>query len=464
MNLKPYPEYKKTELPWLQGLPKNWDVLRAKSVFKPIDVRSETGAEELLSVSEKYGVSPRGKTNVTMFQAESYEGHKLCWPGDLVINSLWAWMQGLGFSDRHGIVSTAYGVYRPKASHKEVYRYFDYLLRSAAYLWELRVRSKGIYRSRYQLTNDAFFTMPIILPPKEEQHKIVRFLDAKTRLMRRFIRNKQRRIELLQEQKQAIINRAVTRGINPNVRLKTSGIDWLEDIPEHWEVLPIKRMFTSMLYGTSESSGDEGDYHVLTMGHIQNGKVHTHNCGRLNNIPKQLVLEKHDLLFNRTNSKELVGKVGLFTGSRNDCITFASYLVRMRVNEKVLPHYANCLLNSVSFLSFARQHAIPSLHQSTLNSTRYGRFRVGLPAKEEQEIILEHIRSKTLAIDEALSRIHCQIDLIREYCTRLIADVVTGKVDVRDIPVEALEDWEELEKSTGHAEVGEQEIGQRRGR
>ena len=103
--LTPYPAYKDSDVPWLEKLPSDWKILRAKHIFQPIDVRSQTGQEELLTVSANHGVIPRKQATVTMFKAESYEGYKLCWPGDLAINSLWAWMRGLGFSKHHGIIS-----------------------------------------------------------------------------------------------------------------------------------------------------------------------------------------------------------------------------------------------------------------------------------------------------------------------------------------------------------------------
>lgn len=101
-------------LPWLDNIPNHWEIIRGKNIFSCIDVRSTTGDEELLTVSAKFGVIPRKIADVTMFKAESYSGYKLCWPDDLVINSLWAWATGLGVSNYHGIVSSAYGVYRIK--------------------------------------------------------------------------------------------------------------------------------------------------------------------------------------------------------------------------------------------------------------------------------------------------------------------------------------------------------------
>jgi type I restriction enzyme, S subunit len=191
-DLKPYPAYKDSGVLWLGEIPNTWCVLRGKNVFRVIDIRSKTGDEELLTVSSRDGVVPRSQKTVTMFKAESYIGHKLCWPGDLVINSLWAWMQGLGFTKYEGLVSSAYSVYRPLPEFSLFTKYFDYMFRSAAYKWELQTRSKGVWLSRLQLSDLAFFDMPIIIPPVDEQYAIINYLIGLTHLKYRkldFIKN-----------------------------------------------------------------------------------------------------------------------------------------------------------------------------------------------------------------------------------------------------------------------------------
>ena len=240
--MTPYPEYKATNLPWLPQIPAHWEIVRAKQIFSPIDIRSEKGEEQLLSVSERYGVVKREHANVTMFQAASYEGYKLCWPDDLAINSLWAWSYGLGFSPYHGIISTAYSVFRLKDKTQCLPRFYDYFVRGKNFHWELRVRSKGLWKSRYQLSDDAFLAAPMLFAPINEQEQIVRYLDSMTAKINKLIRAKKKQIALLQEQKQAIINQAVTKGLNPNAEMKDSGIDWLGQIPAHWDVKPLKRV------------------------------------------------------------------------------------------------------------------------------------------------------------------------------------------------------------------------------
>jgi type I restriction enzyme S subunit len=161
-------------------------------------------------------------------------------------------------------------------------------------------------------------------------------------------------------------------------------------------------------------------------------------------VPPGLLLEKNDLLFNRTNSPELVGKVGLFAGDPSDEITFASYLVRLRVRSEHSPFWLNYLLNSTRFWSYARSQALVSLHQANLNSTRFGQMVLPVPStRAEQDGILDLIRSQAGEIERAINRLEREIELLREYRTRMVADVVTGKLDVRaaarQLPEEGVE-------------------------
>jgi type I restriction enzyme S subunit len=259
----------------------------------------------------------------------------------------------------------------------------------------------------------------------------VRFLDHADRRIRRYIRAKQKLIKLLEEQKQAIVHSVVTRGLDPNVRLKPSGVQWLGDVPEHWAVLPIKRAFSSMVYGISESAINEGSIRLLTMGHIRGGTITVPTEGGVISVNSSMLVEQNDLLFNRTNSAELVGKIGLFRGAPAP-VTFASYLVRLRPRSDVDPEFLNLLLNDHSVLSVARREALPSLHQANLNPTRYGRLHIALPDRAEQKEIVRFVSTATASVQATIDRTHREVVLLREYRTSLISDVVTGKLDVRE--------------------------------
>lgn len=157
---------------WLGDVPAHWDVRPAKRHFRESNERSARGDEPLMSVSHLTGVTPR-TSKVTMFMAESYVGHKLCRPGDLVINTMWAWMGALGVAGDTGIVSPAYGVYRPLPDSPLAPEYADLLLRTRPYIDEYTCRSTGIRASRLRLYPDRFLTVPIVCPPADEQREIV---------------------------------------------------------------------------------------------------------------------------------------------------------------------------------------------------------------------------------------------------------------------------------------------------
>ena len=182
---KPHRAYKEGGIPWLQKVPEHWEVRAAKWYFREVDDRSETGAEELLSVSHITGVTPRSEKNVTMFMAETNVGHKRCEPGDLVVNTMWAWMGALGIANQTGIVSPSYAVYRQHRSSRLLDAYVDLLLRTIAYKNEYICRSTGIRASRLRLYPDQFLGIKLLCPPVEEQRDIIEFVNRKSETVRR---------------------------------------------------------------------------------------------------------------------------------------------------------------------------------------------------------------------------------------------------------------------------------------
>ena len=362
------------------------------------------------------------------------------------MNKMKAWQGSYGVSQYEGIVSPAYFVFDINGVTGD---YFHKAVRSKAYVPLLAQASDGVRIGQWDLSQARMQEIPLFVPPLPEQAAIVHYLDHVNERIRRCVSGKQKLIRMLEEEKQAVIYRAVTRGLDPNVRLKRSGVEWLGDVPAHLEVGPVKRAFLSMNYGISESATDSDNIRLLTMAHLNDGQVNVPTNGGVDFVNPHLLLRKNDLLFNRTNSQELVGKVGLFTG-HDFPVTFASYLVRMRPCPNHEPAYLNLVLNDSSFISRARREAIPSLHQSNLNPTRYGRLHVVLPPKQEQQTILRALRKETKDFRHAIRRTHRQIELLQEYRTRLVADVVTGKLDVRGL-TERLPEIDSLETESGPA-------------
>ena len=433
-GLKPYAEYKESGLPWLGKVPAHWVTKRGKSYMSPIDRRSQAGKEELLTVSSARGVIPRNTAKVTMFKAESYTGYKLCWPGDLVINSLWAWGGGLGVTQHHGIISTAYSVYRPRPSAQMNPRFLHELVRSSAFHWELQIRSKGVWISRLQLTDTSFLDAPIPLPPPDEQSAIVQFLDHANRKIDGFIRAKRKLIGLLNEQKQAIIHRAVTRGLLPDVPLKPSGITWLGDIPDGWETIPIKRV-ASVLNGFAFSSEiyTSSGIPLIRIGDVKSsGSVDIEHAAKLPGdylaSHSFVEIKRGDLVMAMTGAT--IGKVARYT---HDCPSLLNQRVcafRSRPG-RATQEYLFLLLSSRLYLQQVLMACYGGAQPNISDSTLAG-FKMPIAPFDLQNEIVASVASETQPLTAAIARTEREIALMQEYRTRLTADLVTGKFDVRE--------------------------------
>ncbi|MDO9007999.1 MAG: restriction endonuclease subunit S [Thiobacillus sp.] len=210
-GLNPEAPVKNSGVKWIGEVPAHWDIRRAKYLFKEIDERSQTGNEELLSISHMTGVTPRSeKTNIYMFMAEDYSGSKLCRPNDLVFNIMWAWMGALGVSDRTGIVSPSYGVYRQLKDGTFNSWYLEHLLRTSSYVAEYNRRSTGLHSSRLRLYSHMFFDMEIAVPPREEQDEIERRTKEQAAAAEAIISATMREIEKLAELRATLIASVVT--------------------------------------------------------------------------------------------------------------------------------------------------------------------------------------------------------------------------------------------------------------
>ena len=430
MGLNRYPTYKPSGVPWIGDIPDHWRVVPGRSLYAEKKVPNN-GLKETKVLSLSYGkIRIRGEEELHGLVPASFESYQMIEPGDIIcrptdLQNDWNSLR-FGLSPHKGIITSAYICFKTKLG---VDRRYGHLL---FHTYDLKKVFYGLGSGlRQNLAWEDFKHLPCLQPATlDEQGTIVRFLDHADEQIQRYISSKERLIALLEEERQVLVHQAVTRSLDPNVRLKPSGVEWLGDVPEHWEVMPIKRAFVSMDYGISESASDSGTVRLLTMGNLRDGQVIVPHEGGVDFVDPYLLLREGDLLFNRTNSRELVGKVGLFIGYDSPT-TFASYLVRMRPHSTHEPEYLNMALNDVSFISHARRESVPSLHQSNLNPTRYGRIHVALPPKKEQGAIIRTLVKETARLKDSATRTRNQIDLMNEYRTRLIADVVTGQLDVR---------------------------------
>ena len=425
-----HPAYKPSAVEWLGDIPAHWDVRRAKYFYREVDETSVTGLEELMSVSHKTGVTPR-KSTVTMFMAESNVDYKICRPGDVVINTMWAYMAALGVARQVGTVSPSYGVYRPRIHNSLNPDYVDSLLRTEIYRAEYLRRSTGITSSRLRLYPDQFLGIPLLCPPVAEQTAIVRYLDRADERIQRAISAKERLIELLNEQRQAVIHRAVTRGLDSNVPLKHSGVEWLGDVPAHWEVLALKRLakFRSGAGFPVEDQGSLGHelpfFKVSDMNLIGNERImKTWNNSVTNDIAERLgasVFRTGTIIFPKvggallTNKRRVVERPCCIDNNLMGCTVY-------RGDSR----FALLLLENIDFGKIAKPGPVPAISESEVRD-----IRAVMPPIAEQTAIVRYLDRATADIDTAIDKAQRQIDLLREYRIRLIADVITGQVDVR---------------------------------
>ena len=207
-GLNPDVPMRDSGIPWLGEIPAHWEIDRARWLFKERDQRSESGEEELLTVSHITGVTPRSEKDVNMFEAETKEGYKICLSGDLVTNTMWAWMGAMGVSPLYGIVSPGYNVYEPKGQLDPAY--VDVLVRLPIFAQEVTRYSKGVWSSRLRLYPEGFFEVYFPVPPLEEQLAIVDAIAAETRQIDLLSTATEQTINLLKERRAALIAAAVT--------------------------------------------------------------------------------------------------------------------------------------------------------------------------------------------------------------------------------------------------------------
>ena len=433
---KPYSAYKPSGVPSLGDVPAHWETRRAKTLYREVDERSTTGTEELMSVSHKTGVTPRKQT-VTMFLAESNVGYKVCRPGDIVINTMWAYMAALGVASQEGLVSPSYGVYRPINRDRLNDDYIDSLLRTEEYRAAYIARSTGITDSRLRLYPEQFLGIPLLCPPLAEQAAIVRYLDRADERIRRYVSANQKLIALLEEERQAVIDRAVTCGLDPNVRLKPSGVDWLGDVPAHWEVRRLRTVAEMRVSNVDKHTRDD-EIPVRLCNYVdvyKNGRITPDlpfmSATATSDEIDRFQLERSDVLITKDSEAwDDIGVPALVAESADDLIC-GYHLALLRPREEIIGDYLAMALQSEA-VSY-------QFHVAANGVTRYGLTHNGiqsvclpLPPLAEQAAIVGYLDKATSGIDAAIASARRQIELLDEYRTRLVADVVTGKLDVRE--------------------------------
>ena len=456
--LKPYTKYKPSGIAWLGDIPEHWEVRKAKKLFNE---RSEKGYENepFLAATQNQGVVLKSMLNTkTVLVSKDFHTLKLVEKGDFVI-SLRSFQGGIEYAHYRGIISPAYTILKPQTVVER--GFFRHYFKSKEFINCLTLLVTGI-REGQNIDTAKFKDTFLPLPPTEEQTAIAHFLDYKTAKIDRFIFKKKQLIKLLNEQKAGIINDAVTKGLNPNTKTKPSGIEWLGYIPEHWEVVKLTGV-CGFVRGNSSFRKDEllsnGKYVAL-----QYGKTYKVNevdekyefyvndefykvSQIVNNRDVILVSTSetiedlgHSVFYNRSDLG-LLGGEQILLKPKNDIVNGKYLCYSSKIFSKELKKYAT----GVKVYRF--------------NTNDLKTIHTPIPTISEQTAIITHIEKETAIINKTIATIEKEIALVQEYRTALIAEAVTGKIDVREYEFSTIEEeiYEELEEELNIAAEDEAE-------
>jgi type I restriction enzyme S subunit len=434
----PYPAYRDSGVPWLGEVPEHWEVLPGRACYYE-KKEPNTGMKEKTVLSLSYGqivIKPEERLHGLI--PASFETYQIVDPGDIIIRPTdlqndWNSLR-FGLSHHRGIITSAYMCFHTK---EILDRSYGHLLLHA---YDLKKVFYGLGSGlRQNLDWRDFKYLPCCVPPIPEQIAIVRFLGHIDRRIRRSIRAKQKLIKLLEEQKQAIVHQAVTRGLDPNVRLKPSGVEWLGEVPEHWKLAKLARLTARIgdgLHGTPEYV-DESGYHFINGNNLSGGHIKITPSTR---CVSEAEFQKYRLpLSENTILMSINGTIGNVAFYRGESLVLGKSAAYINCDKSLVRKFLFFFLQSSAVKEFFRFELTgTTIFNLSLASVR--NLPVALPPLIEQIEISSFVEAKTADFEAMIGCALHEISLLREYRTRLIADVVTGKLDVREAAANLLPD------------------------
>jgi type I restriction enzyme, S subunit len=441
MSFPRYNAYRNSSVDWLGEVPRHWVMRPLWTLFRRTK-RTGHASELLLSVYRDFGVVLKSSRDDNFNKAsDDLDLYQLVEAGDLAINKMKAWQGSVGISELRGIVSPAYFVYN--SIHSENSRYLHYLLRSPQYTAAYLSISKGIRVNQWDMDPQYHSRLPVLTPPLMEQIAIIGFLDRETAKIDALAEEQQRLIALLKEKRQAVISHAVTKGLDPNAPMKDSGVEWLGEVPAHWDLMPLKRdleFLTSGSRGWAEHYAEDGELFIrignltrettaLDLSDIQRVKVPEGSEGERTKV------RPGDLLFSIT---AYLGSVAIAPSDIETAyVSQHVALARLR-QRRFLPDWVGLV-------------TLSSIGKTYLETQGYGGTKIQLslddvanlpmtaPPIDEQADIVAFLEGEASKFEGLVAESKAAIDLLQERRSALISAAVTGKIDVRALAPAAAE-------------------------
>lgn len=414
---------------WIGQVPQHWQVSSINKMTKVVSIKNHPAAE-LLSVYRDFGVIPKSSRDDNHNRAsEDLTGYKYVKKGFLVINKMKAWQGSLGVSNYNGIVSPAYIICKVNKNIKK--EYLHYLLRNKIYIQFYNSISYGVRVDQWDMRYDDFKYTPILVPPSCEQTAIANYLDYHTAKIDMQIDLLEKKVKLLEDYKQSLIYETITKGLDKNVTMKNSGIEWIGMIPEHWEVSKFNKQLKIKIKDGPHETPTYVDKGIpfLTIGDLKNNRIDLENVkSKISEkdfleFKKKVNLKKGDILFSKSAT---IGKVAIVP-EENFMIwsTFAVLRFKQNINSKFIFY----LLQSSAFINYAIKNCTQNT-QNNLGMDKLSKMIFPFCDLTEQQEIVSYLDDKYNKIDNKKELINKKIELLKKYKQSLIYEATTGKISV----------------------------------
>lgn len=432
-TIQKYTQYKASGIEWIGDIPEHWEVSRLGLLLTPTSVNNRVDLP-LLSITREKGVILRDRENEDEnhnYIPDDLSNYKVLRKGQFGMNKMKAWQGSYGISDYNGIVSPAYFIFDLERFINP--NYFHVAVRSKLYVSFFASYSDGVRIGQWDLSKEKMKHIPFLIPPLSEQQKIAEFLDSKTALIDKAIGIKEKQIALLKERQQIQIHQAVTRGLNPNVAMKDSGVAWIGEIPEHWEVEKVKYVVEKSFSGGTPST-DKLDYWDGGIPWVSSVDVKT------NYLLKTI---REISLKGLTNSSSNIAPKGSIIFVTRSGILQHTFAIAILGKEMAINQDIKCLIlektilaefflkiikgNNSRILTEVRQQAATV---ESIDMRAFFNLSIPIPPITEQQQIVTYIETLTQKIATAISYKEQEIEKLKEYKSVLINSAVTGKIKV----------------------------------
>lgn len=440
--MRKYDSYKDSGIDWIGNIPTNWTTSKLKyhtkkiidgAHFTPTYIEKGYGAIPFLRVTDLHNKEIDTQNIKYIPREEHEELIKRCHPqkGDLLLskNGTIGLMKIIDWDWEFSIFVSLCLI---KFETELINSFFFYF-------FESNIVDRQLFESsqKTSVTNlhlEKIKELRLTLPPVEEQTQIANYLDQKTTQIDDLISKKEKLIQLLEEERIAIINQAVTKGLNPEAPMKDSGIEWLGEIPEHWEATRLKFLLKEPLkYGANEPATEDNPdnpRYIRITDFGKNGKLRSDTFKSLPmDKAEGYLLKQGDILFARSGAT--VGKTFLFDNYEGDAC-FAGYLIKANCNSEILNYRFLYFFTKSSHYESWKESTSQQATIENIGADKYNQLKLAIPPILEQEKIVNHLLEEETSIEKLIEKVSKEIELLKEYKTTLISEVVTGKVDVRE--------------------------------